>query len=228
MIWVQTMISKLRKYNPNLGIIDIHDLEFNKYGKILNFEDFSEAKLYLDTFTKIPAQDNMYLAHDEEFLNSLTTIKIYHKVFGEVPLEFGYVNGQNTQLNSLEYHKSSEINIAITPLILLLGSVDDIKNKMYDSKKLIAVYIPENTAIEIYSSTLHFSPCKVQKSGFKCGVILPYGTNMNFMKSESFTKDEDYYLFKTNKYLLAHPEHHKIIHLGAHVGITGDNIEIKY
>ena len=147
---------------------------------------------------------------------------------GEIPLEFGYVNGNNTMLNSLEYHNSSEINIAITPLILLLGSVSDIADKKYDSGNLIAFYIPENTTVEIYSTTLHFSPCKVTDSGFKCGVILPYGTNMNFIKSNEYVRDEDYFLFKTNKWLIAHPEHSKMISLGAYIGITGQNIEIKY
>jgi len=94
--------------------------------------------------------------------------------------------------------------------------------------KLIAFYVPENTAIEIYPNILHFSPCKVKESGFKCGVVLPYGTNVDFCKIEKPVYDEDLYLLKTNKWLLNHKDNKRFADLGAYEGLIGKNIEIIY
>lgn len=222
------MLENLKKKNPHLNLYHINDNRFNSFGKVLNFNHFKELSSYLNSKTEIPENANIYIAHDDLLAKSLTDMSVYHDVFGDMPLQYGYVNGQNTKLNALEYHKSSEINIALKPLVLLFGSANDIENRTYDSSKLIAFYIPENTAIEIYPRTLHFSPFKVLDLGFKCGVILPYGTNMEFVKPVHLDHDEDYLLFKTNKWLLAHPEHTKMINLGAFIGITGTNIEVKY
>ncbi len=221
------MYLQLKNKNPNLKLFHVQDPLFSSFGKVLNFSYFEEAKSYLEQQTSIPSKDNVYVAHDDSFLQTLTDLSIYKDLFGDIALEYGYVNGQNQKLNALEFHKSSEINIAVTPLILLLGHTNDIINGQYNSNNVIAFYVPEKTAIEIYPKTLHFSPCKVLDSGFKCGVILPYETNMNFVKPNHLD-DESRYLFKTNKWLLAHPEHQKMISLGAYIGITGINIEIKY
>ena len=45
-----------------------------------------------------------------------------------MPIQIGYCNGPNSTLNGLEYHKSSEINIAITDMVLLLGKVQEVEN----------------------------------------------------------------------------------------------------
>ncbi|MBN2299688.1 MAG: DUF4867 family protein [Acholeplasmataceae bacterium] len=222
------MLQNLKQNNPKLDLYHINDNTFTAYGKILDFKYFEELKTYMIQHTQVPEKENIYVAHDEQLALSITDQSVFNDVFGNVRLQYGFVNGNNSKLNALEYHKSSEINIAITPLILLLGHASDIKNRTYDSSQLKAFYIPENTAIELYPMTLHFSPSKVSNLGFKCGVILPYGTNMEFVTSKLLNCDEDYFLFKTNKWLIAHQEHIKMIHLGAYVGITGPNIEIKY
>ena len=152
--------------------------------------------------TEMPDSANIYIAHDSDFEKSISNKDVFHDVFADMPLQFGYVNGFNNKLNALEYHKSSEINVAITPLVLMLGLQKDIFNQTYDSKNVAVFYIPENTAIEIYPSVLHFSPFRVQDQGFKCAVILPYGTNMNFVKPKLSNHEENLYLFKTNKWLL--------------------------
>lgn len=222
------MLQELKQKNPQLTFYSIRDPKFAAYGKILDINRFSEIVTYIDDHTTIPEKENQYVAHDPKMQLSLTNLSAYHDVFGDMPVEFGYVNGQNQKLNALEYHKSSEINIAITPFVLLIGSASDIQHKSYDSSQLLAFYVPEHTAIEIFPRTLHFSPCKVLESGFKCGVILPYGTNMNFIHAKVLDSDESYLLFKTNKWLLAHPEHEKMISQGAHAGLVGTNYEIKY
>ena len=221
-------LEELKKKNPNLKFYNINSEEFKAYGKTLHLSTFNDALDYLNLNTEIPKDGNTYIAHDDLMQKSIKDHSIYNTVFGEVEIQYGYVNGQNTKMNSLEYHKSSEINIAATPLVLLLGKVYDIVDKHYDVNNLIAFYVPENTAFEVYPNTLHFSPCKVLDSGFKCGVILPKGTNVEFSKVKNPIYDEDFYLLKTNKWLLNHNENKRFADLGAYDGLVGKNIEIKY
>jgi len=220
-------LEKIRQLNPNITIHHVNDLAFTKYGRVLDKKSFLDYFHYLDQKTFVPAIKNTYIAHDEDLKNNINTT-VFNRIYPNQSLQYGYVNGQNTQLNALEYHKSNEVNLMLTPLVLFLGLVTDIEHNAYHVHKLEAFFIPEYTVIEILNTTLHFSPCKVDDSGFKCGVVLPYGTNMEFVKILNKKSDEDHLMFKTNKWLLAHPENTSIIELGAHVGIIGPNLEIKY
>ncbi|MCF7924967.1 MAG: DUF4867 family protein [Candidatus Izimaplasma sp.] len=222
------MLEKLREKNKPLSVYDINNDRFKKFGRVLHQNHFIEAINYLKEHTTIPPNGNQYIAHDETFEKTLSTTTPYLDVFGHVKLQYGYVNGHNQKLNALEYHKSSEINIAESSFVLLLGSSDDIRDNTFDTKQITAFYVPQGTVIEIYPRTLHFSPCKVMDSGFKCGVILSYSTNMSFVHSSALEQNEDRLLFKTNKWLLCHQEHQKFVDLGAHIGILGTNYKINY
>ena len=222
------MLQQLIQQNTEIEIKSIHDPSFTRFARVLNTEEFNECFEYLETKTVVPEKDNYYIAHDPMFKNAVSNTSAINHVFGNMPVEFGYVNGNNSKLNALEYHKSSEINISLTPCVLLLARVEDMKNQTILTNNITAFFIPKRTVIELHSLTLHFSPCKVQPTGFKCGVILPLGTNMEFIKPQSLNIDENKLLFKTNKWIVVHPEHQRFIDLGAHIGIIGPNIEIKY
>jgi len=222
------MLDYLNKKNPDFQIRSLDDPLFKFFGKVLNIQDFPSVIRYMKSSTEMPDSANIYIAHDSDFEKSISNKDVFHDVFADMPLQFGYVNGFNNKLNALEYHKSSEINVAITPLVLMLGLQKDIFNQTYDSKNVAVFYIPENTAIELYPRVLHFSPLRVQDQGFKCAVILPYGTNMNFVIPKLSSHEENLYLFKTNKWLFAHQENQRMIQLGAYQGLTGSNYEILY
>lgn len=222
------MIPTLTQRNPEITIRSVFDPAFLRYGVVMNPIPYETYFEYLEKHTVIPVTKNQYTAHDKEleaFLgNAISLLKL--------PLnqtyQYGYVNGHNTKLNALEYHKSSEINVVLTPLVLFLGHTSNIRQNTFHTTDLDVFFIPAKTVIEIFDTTLHFSPCKVEESGFKCGVILPYGTNMQFETIENKQTEEDYRYFKTNKWLLTHPENTPLVDLGAHIGIIGPNLEIKY
>lgn len=222
------MIESLKKKNPNIKVLPVNDKSFLKFGRILDSKFYIKAFEYLNEETVVPSERNNYVAHDQTFKEYIVNTIPFSNTFGSVPIQYGYVNGNNSFMNALEYHKSSEINIAATDMILLLGSKEDLIDNQYDSKNLVAYYIPKNTVIEIYPEVLHFSPCKVSDNGFKCGVILPKGTNVDFCIPKVITHELDKLLFKTNKWLLAHKSFERFIDLGAVIGINGENIEIKY
>jgi hypothetical protein len=220
------MLEKLNAKNTDFQVQHITDVRFQKYGRIIPNESYKNLIQYIDLLS-VPESGNQYVA-DEPLLFQIGEESNANDIFGGMTLQYGFVNGNNSKVNSLEYHKTSEINIAVTPLVLFLGKTDDIQQNVYDTKNLEAFYLPKNTVIELYANTLHFSPCKVLDEGFKCGVILPKGTNVDFKKSIHHLNEEDPFLFKTNKWLLAHQEHQAFVLQGAKIGLTGKNYVLKY
>ena len=219
------MIEQLRKVNKDRRIESVFDVSFKPFGRVIHNVDVSRLIDVISSYDT-PETGNRYVALDEQAMQAMDA-EVLKELFGDIEVQVGYVNGKNSKLNALEYHKSSEVNVAVTDLVLMLGKTEDIIDNTYDSRKLKIFYVPKGTVIEVYGTSLHFAPCKVQDEGFKCAVILPKGTNVDFVKTQRMT-EESKLLFKTNKWLLAHPDHTTFIEQGAHVGIKGENIEILY
>lgn len=196
---------------------NITDHSFLKYGRILRGYDCAKLIREME-HTPLPG-DVIYVPSVEE-LEALSIYKeLQDLVFGGLPIQIGYCNGNNNKINALEYHRSSEINIAITDLILLIGRQQDITQEFtYDTSKVEAYLVPKGTVIEIYATTLHYAPCTVSKGGFKCAVILPKDTNteLTFVPG---TKGDEKMLYAKNKWLIAHQDA-KI--KGAYCGLIGD------
>ena len=125
-------------------------------------------------------------------------------------------------LGALEWHKCSEVNIAVTDLILLLGDVRDIEEgNKYNSAKVKAFRVKKGQAIEVYATTLHFCPIETDKSGFGCVVGLLKGTNTDLEFAS-----EDKLLFRKNKWIMAHNDNQALLNRGVVGGIYGENYKI--
>ena len=207
-----------------MSIKKVTDVEFKKYGQVLkNYECFELIEKMKTT--PLPG-DVIY----EPSIKELEDLKIAEELrireFGELPIQIGYCNGNNYLLNAVEYHRSSEINVAVTDLILLLGFQQDIeKDYTYDTSKIKAFLVPAGTIIEVYATTLHYAPCNVKEDGFKCVVILPRDTNLP-LESKIKKIGEDELLFARNKWLIGHKDT-DLGKQGAFIGLKGQNISVK-
>lgn len=199
----------------------VTDAAFSRYGKVvggLKCGDIIEAM----GSTPVP-EDVVYVASAPELEACDSAKDIAYSLYGGMPIEIGYCNGHNTYLNAVEYHRDSEINIAVKDLVLLLGQEQDIEaDYSYDTSKIEAFLVPAGTVIEVYATTLHYAPCHVSDEGFQCVVVLPKGTNTDIEKGADKTP-EDKLLFARNKWLIAH-EDAKIE--GAFNGLKGENLHI--
>ncbi len=220
-------LEEIISINKHISILNVDSTEFNKYGKVLKNYDHEELLDYMKK-TNIPQHENIYIASEREMESLPIKDTIEKNVYGGQRIQIGYCNGKNSYLNGLEYHKSSEINIAVTDLVLILGSIHDIKNNTYETKNVEVFYLPVGTAVELYQTTLHFSPCKVIEEGFQCVVILPSGTNEPLNYKVNKTNEEDELLFMKNKWLLCHPERKVLLEKGAYPGLAGENLFINY
>ena len=204
-------------------IKSVIDKEFKKYGQVLKNYDCSEIIQKMES-TPLPS-DVIY----EPSIKELEDLKIAKDLgvreFGELPIQIGYCNGNNYLLNAVEYHRSSEINIAVTDLILLIGCQQDIEDDYsYDTSKIEAFMVPAGTIIEVYATTLHYAPCNANENGFKCVVVLPRDTNLS-LENNIEKVGEDALLFARNKWLIGHKDT-DLGEQGAFIGLVGENIHL--
>ena len=201
----------------------VTDAAFKKYGRVIREIDFTGLVETLNTKTPMP-DDVVY----EPSVPELEELPVYEelktKTYGELPIQIGYCNGQNYLLNALEYHRSSEINVAGTDAILLVGSQQDITEDFtYDTSRVEAFLLPKGTAVEVYATTLHYAPCSVGDSKFQVAIVLPKDTNLPLKKEHEGWEDK--LLAAKNKWLIGHPEGG--LPEGSHIGLVGKNISVK-
>ena len=204
-----------------MKIQKVTDPAFRKYGQVLEGYDFTGLIKEMK-HTPVP-EDVIYVPSVEE-LEALDIMKdLQNKGYGGLPVQIGYCNGHNKKLNAVEYHRNSEINVAVTDLVLLIGHQQDIEpDHTYDTSKIEAFLVPAGTGIEVYATTLHYAPCNVQDGGFQCVVVLPAGTNTD-LTFETAKTGEDSLLTAKNKWLIAHED---AAIEGAVNGLRGENITI--
>lgn len=202
----------------------VFDQEFEKYGQILKNYDCSKL---LEKMTSTPLPSDVIYEPSIKELEALEIAEdLRIREFGELPIQIGYCNGNNHLLNAVEYHRSSEINITVTDLILLLGSQQDIQEDYtYDTSNIEAFFVPAGTIIEVYATTLHYAPCNYNEGGFKCVVVLPKDTNLS-LENKIEKSGEDALLFAKNKWLIGHKDT-DLGQQGAFIGLKGKNISLK-
>lgn len=200
----------------------VFDPSFKKYGKVVTGYD-TDGLLTEMQNTPLP-EDVTYVPGTEALEATPFAAQMQERFYGGLPVQVGYCNGHNELLNALEYHRNSEINVAVTDLILMLGSEQDIEEDYsYDTAKVEAFLVPKGTVIEVYATTLHYAPCGVDGQGFRCTVVLPKDTNLELTAAVP-QEGEDRLLFARNKWLVAHAD---AAIEGAFNGLKGKNLSLK-
>ena len=221
------MLNRLNSLN-DVKIYSVFDDEFKTYGRVVKGYDFTDVVSYMKTETEIPESGNVYYPSIEKMEKASVIGEVQAVLYGGMPVQVGYCNGRNSTYNGFEYHKGSEINIAVTDFVLVLGHVWEIEDNKFFVGNEKVFFVPEGTALEMYQTTLHLSPCRVCDEGFKDVVILPKGTNTPLDAKSENGDEESRLLLQKNKWVIAHKDREPLVKQGAHIGLVGENKEIKY
>ena len=206
-----------------MEIKKITDSAFCKYGRVVQGIDFSDLVEAIKKETPLP-EGVAYEPSVKVLEETAAAKELQKRTYGELPIEVGYCNGHNYKLNAAEYHRNSEINVAATDAILIVGMQQDITDDFtYDTSLMEAFLVPAGTAVEIYATTLHYAPCSANEDGFQVGIVLPAGTN--YPLDEAHADWEDALLTAKNKWLIGHAEGG--LDAGAHIGLIGKNLDIR-
>ena len=200
----------------------VTDPAFKAYGRVIKGYDFSGLLKAMEQ-TPLP-EDVIYIPSLPEMEALPAAKELENGIYGQMPIQIGYCNGHNKKLNAVEYHRDSEVDIAVDDLILILGKQQDIEeDHTYDTSRMEAFLVPAGTAVEVYATTLHYAPCHVKDEGFRCVIVLPRDTNLD-MEPVEVKDPEDRLLVARNKWLIGHaqgglPE-------GAFIGLRGENLSV--
>lgn len=221
------MLERLNEVN-DVKVYSVEDEEFATYGRIVKGYHFAAMKDFMEQHTEIPENGNVYYPSIAEMEMTAEATVVEDTLYGGMPIQIGYCNGKNTTYNGFEYHKGSEINIAVTDFMLVLGHTYEIKDNTFSVDDAKVFYVPRGTVIEMYQTTLHLSPCRTHDSGFMDIVILPKGTNTPLEAKLQNQDAESRLLLMKNKWVIAHPQREPLIKQGAYPGVIGENKELFY
>ena len=144
-----------------MKIQSVFDKSFAPYGKVI--KGFDTAALEAEML-KMPCPDGavVYVPSVAE-LEALDIMKDFtEQLYGGMPIQIGYCNGDNHVMNCLEYHRDSELNLAVTDLILLLYT-----SATYETADVIGTYVyrvgiqggkfSQTAAIGLFATAVNFA-----------------------------------------------------------------------
>ena len=203
-----------------MKVYNVTDAEFKLYGKILEEYNFDEILKVAENLP-VPNAGIVY----EASVTALEECKIKKELesrgFGGIEIQIGYVGGVNRILNCLEYHKSSEFNIALDDVILILGLESQIEEGYFSTDNCKAFLVPKGVGVELYGTTLHYAPMNVSKN-YRVLCVLPKGTN-GAKPILEVKNIEDKMCYGNNKWIMCHPDSLDA-KKGIYQGLKGENI----
>lgn len=217
------MLEKLRLANPDLEILHVEDPQFVRYGAIHPTIRLPEMRKFLYGVER--TEFEYYVPCEERLMAMAEADQFKDDLFGQVPCQVGWYYGNCDRLNAVEYHKCSEVLYEYEPCVLILGLLWDLQGGRLDTASMKVFYVPANTCVELYATTLHFAPCKACSEPVMQIVAQSLGTNTPLLKPAQGTEAENRCLLQRNKWVLVHPEH-AAAEPNAVVGLEGKNIAV--
>ncbi|MEG0896924.1 MAG: DUF4867 family protein [Ruthenibacterium sp.] len=205
--------------NKNLTIHRVTDDAFRPYGMVRKIEQVEAVMEIAKKTVETPENGNRYVPDIPELTSFPAVQALAHEIFGGLPAQAGVCTGTNTVLNGFEFHQCSEGLVAVEDCALILGNRSELRDNCYPSDKVAYFYMEKGQVVELYSTTLHYTPCRVGKS-FSTIVMLLKGTNLPMEHPAGL-------LTKTNKWFITHASVAEKIAQGAFPGLVGDIPAIK-
>lgn len=174
---------------------------FLKYGQHLKDISFHKLCDYVSAKVKIPGDGNEYFA-SQDFIEQHAAIKeIQNRVYGGMEIQAGTCSGHNTTITAVEFHQGSEVTIAMTDCLLKVGKREDISENVYEESKMETFLLKKGEGVELYGTTLHYSPLKLDETPYSTIICLLKGTNQAIPE-----KKESLLVKKKNKFMLVSKE----------------------
>ena len=211
-----------------MHIYSVVDPEFKSYGRVWDDVPSSLTAPLTEALSATPIPEgSKYVASAPELEQVEGADTLGLLMYGGRPFQLGWCNGHNTKLNCLEYHRASEFNLGARDFILLLAKREQIVDGKLDTARVKAFRAPAGTLVEVYATTLHYTPCMVDDGGFQVMVALPAGTNgpRPEAAADMPAAGDSYCYWKADKWVLCHADGPKAAE-GGYVGLIGKNLDI--
>ena len=215
------------KANAHLKIKTLEAPEFKVFGRVHDFK-FPQITACLNRLEMPHDKGGEIYIPEDHNLDACTAECAYirENLYGQVPCQIGSYAGRAYKLNALEYHKCSEILLIADPAVLLLASIRQLDQFTLNTALMQAFYVPAGTCVELYNTTLHFSPLAVTEKGMRQAVVQQQGTNTPKTAQTAVRVPEDELLLERNKWVICHEEADFLVKAGAKVGLIGPNLTL--
>ena len=210
-----------------MKIYSVNDPEFKPYGRVVTGLEAAKAEILQALATTPLPEATDYVAEEPVLQGLPAMVEVSEHLFGGMPVQLGWCNGHNTKLNCLEYHRASEFNLGARDFILLVAHRWEIEDGKLDTACVKAFRVPAGTVVEVFNTTLHYTPCMVDDGGFQVMVALPAGTNgpRPEAAADMPAAGDSYCYWKADKWVLCHADSPKAAE-GGYVGLIGKNLDI--
>ena len=218
-----------------MHIYSVNDPEFKSYGNVWDDVPSELTSPVLEALSATPGQGIVGGLFGDLNIMRMALFeagagdpdKLGFLMFGGRPFQLGWCNGHNTRLNCLEYHRASEFNLGARDFILLVAHRWEIEDGKLDTACVKAFRVPAGTVVEVFNTTLHYTPCMVDDGGFQVMVALPAGTNgpRPEAAADMPAAGDSYCYWKADKWVLCHADSPKAAE-GGYVGLVGKNLDI--
>lgn len=149
--------------------------------------------------------------------------EIQKSIYGDQPVQVGWTYGKNDTLDLMEYNGVTVTLVTAYPVVLFVGGKDKLDTTAwtFDTAQATAIYVPENTVVELGPNTLHSLPIRVLNStGELTAVIAPQGLGV---EAASPGSGMDQALVAKDRWVFAMPG----VPGGYYAGLTGSKISIN-
>lgn len=214
-------IEQIQACNPEYEFYTTQSTQFQEFGRVLAYDANSWIQ-YANTAYPLPDKKASYFPDGEDLHNFSLIDAIQQDIFGHLAIQTGIVQGKNEYLTGIEFHQGSEVNIALTDCILVVGRRQDMIGVNYDGGLTKKFYLHKGEVVEIYASTLHYTPIQATSEGFSLGVILLEGTNTDIGPTSQTM------LTKKNKWYITHASQTEKVKAGCIAGLQGELLHIKH
>ena len=194
---------------------------FKSYGKKLSGFSFETFVNLLEEKAPIaiPTSGNEYSASVPTIEATELFTWLQYNVYGGLPIQIGTCAGHNQNIIAVEYHQGSEVVVALTDCKLMVGHTYDMQNLSYDASLMESFLLKKGEAVELYSTTLHYSPNELDENGYATLVALLKETNEALNQPSS-----NPLLLSKNKFMIVHESRKDKIAGGAHPGFINKTI----
>ncbi|MFT8459320.1 MAG: DUF4867 family protein [Liquorilactobacillus ghanensis] len=219
------VLTKLRQKNPTYQIEQINVENFKIYGNLLQNYDLKEVQNFFANQVSYGEGGNSYNPSNPVLEKMSAIQQIGADVYAGMEFSAGECTGQAQSFSAVEYHQGSEVNIMLTDVVMVLGKRSQIKDGLFNAAADAKLFfIPAGTVIEMYSDTLHYSPIKVEETGFKAVVMVLKGTNQALPVG---FKSPNRWIVKKNKFQAAHAVRKDKLAAGSVEGVAGKLIKLQ-
>jgi len=222
------LVRKLNELNPDIDMLPIEDTSFLRYGRVHPDLPVDVLLASMDGGPRTgPSVVRSVYEHPEGRPAELASM--LREVFGSTELQVEQVQGRNTRLDALEYHKCVEVVAAGTDMVVLMGLVCDIvwPAGTFDVSRTRAFFVRRGTVYEVFPWCLHGVPVHVHGAeGFRCLVIQPRGAHapIDFSPDQS---GEGKLMRGRNTWLISYADDTGSLVPARHRGLKGRAIELK-